>query len=162
MNPSLQRNAAIAGLDTVSNIIRQSKVIDEIYAESAEKAKTQASRELTQGFRDMRVKLYSQILEFEARLVCYFSKNKVIQAVRDLIKCDSWDKMVEDINKVDTLTRSDRQIINEEKMNEEFKILESGMQDTLHQLGGISKSIEDNFTMMRRRWEGTAFRTSDL
>jgi hypothetical protein len=97
LNPSLQRNAAIGGLDAVSNLIRQSKVIDEIYFERKAEIKTQALRALTDEFRDKRIKLYSQILEFEAQLVCYFSTNKVEQTVRDMIKYDSWDGIVENI-----------------------------------------------------------------
>lgn len=40
LNPSLQGNAAIRGLDIVSDLIRQSKVIDEIYAEKTVETST--------------------------------------------------------------------------------------------------------------------------
>jgi hypothetical protein len=149
LNPSLQRNAAIGGLDAVSNLVRQSKVIDEIYFERKAETKTQALRALTDEFRDKRIKLYSQILEFEAQLVCYFSANKVEQTVRDMIKYDSWDGMVENIQKMGELSSSDRQIIDAERMKAGFEKFDR-----------ISKSIEDGLSGLRRRWEGNVTENS--
>jgi hypothetical protein len=105
-------------------------------------------------FRDKRIKLYSQILEFEAQLVCYFSLNKVEQTVRDMIKYDSWDGMVENIKKMGHISEDDRQIIDAERMKVGFEKLESDMQDALDKLSCISKSIENEFSERRHRREG--------
>lgn len=149
MNPSQQRDAAIKGLDTVSNLIRQSKVIDEIYFEITAETKTQALRDLTGDFKKKRVELYSQILEFEARLILYFSTNKVEQTLRDMIKDDSWDARIENIRKMGELSDSDRQIIDAERMKAGFEKFDR-----------ISKSIENELSGLRRRWEGNVIQNS--
>jgi hypothetical protein len=126
------------------------------------KPKTQALQALTDDFRAKRINLYKQILEFEAQLVCYFSTSKVEQTIRDLIKYNSWDGMVEDIKKMGKLSDSDRQIIDAEKMKAGFEKLESGMQDALDELHGISKSIEAEFSTLRRREEGKLIGNSGI
>jgi hypothetical protein len=143
LNPCLERNTAIRGLDTVSDLIRRSKVIDEIYFDSKAETKTQALLALTDAFRDKRINLYSQILEFEAQLVCYFSTNKVGQILRDSIKYDSWNGKVEKIQKIGELSDSDRRIIDAKRMNAGFDKFDS-----------ISKSIGDELLELRHRWEG--------
>lgn len=164
MNPSLERNAAIEGLDTVSDLIRKSKVVDEIYAERAAEtsAKTKNLQELAEQFKAKRLNLYSQILEFEAQLVCYFSVNMVEQTLRDLIKCDSWGEIVENIQKMARLSDEDRQIIDANTMNAGFEKLDKDMESALVRLDKISKSIEDEFLEKRLRREGKVFRTSNF
>jgi hypothetical protein len=112
-------------------------------------------------FRVKRIKLYSQILEFEAQLVCYFSLNKVEQTVRDMIKYDSWDGMVENIQKMGQLSEGDRQIIDAERMKAGFEKLESGIRDALNELSCISKSIENEFSERRHQREGNVPGNSD-
>lgn len=112
-------------------------------------------------FRAKRIKLYSQILEFEAQLVCYFSLNKVEQTVRDMIKYDSWDGMVENIQKMGQLSEGDRQIIDAERTKAGFEKLESGMQDALGQLSCVSESIEKEFLERRHQREGNVPGNSD-
>jgi hypothetical protein len=112
-------------------------------------------------FRAKRIKLYSQILEFEAQLVCYFSFNKVEQTVRDMIKYDSWDGMVENIQKMGQLSEGDRQIIDAERTKAGFEKLESGMRDALNELSCISKSIENEFSERRHQREGNVPGNSD-
>jgi hypothetical protein len=94
--------------------------------------------------------------------VCYFSTNKVEQTVRDLIKYDSWDGMVENIQKMGELSDSDRQIIDTERMKAEFEKLESGMRDALDKLDSISKKIEDEFSKLHRRQEGKVIENADV
>lgn len=112
-------------------------------------------------FRVKRIKLYSQILEFEAQLVCYFSLNKVEQTVRDMIKYDSWDGMVKNIQQMGQLSEGDRQIIDAERMKAGFEKLESGMRDALKELSCISESIENEFSERRHQREGNFPGNSD-
>ena len=141
-------------------------MIDEIYFESAAKirAKTQALQQLADEFRVKRIKFYSQILEFEAQLVCYFSMSEVEQTVRDLIKYDSWCGMVENIKTMGELSDSDRQIIDAERMNAGFEKLETGMRDALDKLDKISSDIEaiySQLSMERHQQQGNVKGTSD-
>jgi len=129
-------------------------VIDEIYFEKATeiRVKSKNLQDLAEDFKKKRLKLYSQILEFEARLVCYFSSE--VKMLRDLAGWDSWDKMVKNIKTLAELTDNDRQIIDAEKMNAGITKLDTDMQDALHKLDGISKSIEDEFRKARHTREG--------
>jgi hypothetical protein len=164
LNPSLERNAAIGGLDTVSNIIRQSKVIDEIYVEKAAEmsTKTEHLQALAEAFKAKRIDLYSQIIEFEAQLVCYFSTSIVEQTLQDLIKYNSWGEMVENIKKIGTLSDEDRRIIDVQRMSAGFEKLDKDMDSALVKLDGISKSIEDEFSRKRHRREGKMLGTPSL
>jgi hypothetical protein len=50
-----------------------------------------------QGYRDTLKELYIRILKFQAKSVCYYSKNEASRLGRDIVKWDSWDSMLQDI-----------------------------------------------------------------
>jgi hypothetical protein len=48
-------------------------------------------------YRDTLKELYSRILKFEAKIVCYYSKNEASRLGRDVVKWDKWDSMLQDV-----------------------------------------------------------------
>ena len=158
----MQRKAAIEGLDAISNLIRQSKVIDEIYAEKSAETSRKAKnlQALAEEFKKKRLNLYSQILEFEAQLVCYFSDNIVEQTLQDLITHHSWGETVQDIQKMAELSDGDRRIIDAERMNAGFEKLDKDIESVLVGLDKMCKLMEGEFLMKRHRREGKMSRNS--
>jgi hypothetical protein len=48
-------------------------------------------------YRDTLKELYIRILKFQAKSVCYYSKNDASRLGRDVVKWDNWDSLLEDI-----------------------------------------------------------------
>ena len=67
-----------------------------------------------------------------------------------MIKYDSWDGMVQNIQKMGELSSSDRQIIDAERMKAGFEKFDLS-----------SRSIEEGLSELRRRWEGNVTENSD-
>lgn len=81
MNDSKQRTAAIDGLETIAQIIHRYASVEEIYLRGDEEA-------LKDDLREIIVKLYKGILEYEARAVCQFQRNTVLQLARNIVTID--------------------------------------------------------------------------
>ena len=59
--------------------------------------KTDNSSEELHEYRDTLKELYIRILKFEAKCVCYYSKNAAKRLGRDVAKWDMWDSLLQDI-----------------------------------------------------------------
>lgn len=59
--------------------------------------KTGNSSEELHEYRDILKELYIRILKFEAKCVCYYSKNAANRLGRDVAKWDMWDSLLQDI-----------------------------------------------------------------
>ncbi len=55
------------------------------------------SSEELHEYRDTLKELYVRILKFEAKCVCYYSKNQMSRLSRDVAKWDLWDSMLQDV-----------------------------------------------------------------
>lgn len=86
-NDTKQRSAAIDGLEYVSKLVRRYAEIEKIYL------RTRADFD-TQDLEASIIKLYSEVLEFEARAACQFNRNTAIQTVRNVVEADGWDSII--------------------------------------------------------------------
>ena len=95
MNDSKQRSEVIDGLEYISKTVRRYTEIEHIYLHGEEL--------MLKGDLEAAVmKLYSQILEYEARAVCQFNRRTAIQIARNVVEADSWKGTLEMIRASET------------------------------------------------------------
>ena len=111
---STQRAAAIDGLEYISQLVRRFVQIENIYFLGEGLARQD-------GLETAITKLYTQILEYEARAACQFNRKTGHQTLRNIIGADSWDSILGTIKK------------SEEECDKRRAIIDKGDQQTLMQ-----------------------------
>ncbi|CZR67570.1 uncharacterized protein PAC_17469 [Phialocephala subalpina] len=94
LNPSKQAASLATGLDYIGNLIVRSDMRQKLYERQYKVAN---SSEGLHEYRDTLKELYVRILKFEAKCVCYYSKNQVSRLSRDIAKWDMWDSLLQDV-----------------------------------------------------------------
>ena len=69
-----------------------------------------------QKFEEHLVASYSNILEFQARALCYLFKHTVIRLFNDMFKQDGWDGLLKDIQESENSIRNFTTLIDREEM----------------------------------------------
>jgi hypothetical protein len=59
-----------------------------------------------QEYRDTLKELYVRVLKFQARAICYFSKQHIFRQGLDLVRWDDWDSLAGDISKQEDVFKS--------------------------------------------------------
>ena len=93
LNPSKQAASLATGLSYIGNLIVRSDMRQDLYERQYDTNSGNKQHE----YRETLKELYSRILKFEAKSVCYFSKNEASRLGRDAVKWDKWDSMLEEI-----------------------------------------------------------------
>ena len=90
LNPSLENEAAIRGLDYIANLMIVYRWQEKAYLGDDD-------HDAVSDFQDSTKRLYSKILEFEATLLVYMHRNLSERWVRGVIKADDWTSRLEHI-----------------------------------------------------------------
>lgn len=80
-------------LDEIGNLIVRSDMRQKLY----ERRYDANSGDQLHEYRDTLKELYIRILKFQAKSVCYHSKNATTQLGRDIVRWDDWDSMLQAI-----------------------------------------------------------------
>ena len=70
------------------------------------------------------IKLYSQILEYEARAICQFNRNVAFQFARNLVKADSWKDILSSIHDSESACDKILKVLDAQDGRERFGRLE--------------------------------------
>ncbi|KAF8858648.1 hypothetical protein BDZ45DRAFT_590819 [Acephala macrosclerotiorum] len=95
-NPKQQYEDATEGLLRIPLLIRRYEVLESVYRHR----EGEGSR-LREDFTEQVKKLYSCILQFQARAVCQWSRSTIQQYTRDVFKADDWAKLTREIQHLD-------------------------------------------------------------
>lgn len=90
VNDTKQRSAAIEGLEYISQLVRRYTEIEHIYLQEEEPA-------LRNDLDNAIMKLYRQVLEYQARAACQFNRNTIFQIARNIVGADSWESILDNI-----------------------------------------------------------------
>ena len=95
MKPDQQHQAATAALADVSNLILQYRVIETTFWDRDQhlQARDSGTAKLSADIETKIVNFYSQILEFQIRLACYYSHSSPSRYFKDLFTSDNWQEM---------------------------------------------------------------------
>ncbi|KAB8360739.1 hypothetical protein FH972_024474 [Carpinus fangiana] len=97
LNPSQQRSDVLSGAQEVNDVLCRYRLRHATISKSND-AKAQ---EAWVAYFKNAVKLYTLILEFQARAVCQFSRHRIAQYGRDVFKADDWSGLSSSITTMD-------------------------------------------------------------
>ena len=122
MNDNKQRTDAIDGLESVSKVVSRYTHIENIYCDGGD---TTMERALESSI----IKLYSQILEYEARATCQFNRNTAFQFARNLVKADSWKDILSSIHDSETACDKILKVLDAQDGRDRFGRLEHSLKE---------------------------------
>ncbi|KAJ5490400.1 hypothetical protein N7453_011225 [Penicillium expansum] len=127
----------------ISQIIYQLNVIERRYLcrEYNLSVLNEQGDKFVDGLEAAFLKLYMQILEFEARAVCHLTKNSITRALNDMFLVDSWGSMMSGIKESEAMCQSFIRVIDSEKLH-------TGMEESKSQLHDIRKDTRETQTMI--------------
>ncbi|OAL17683.1 hypothetical protein AYO22_11398 [Fonsecaea multimorphosa] len=117
-----EHNAALLkGLKSTSALICRLPIMEDVYLPtepwSARPAHFDAFQE---KFEESLTTLYSLVLEFQARALCYLKRVWAAQVLRDMAKLDTWEGLLMSIEKSEDALRSYTQLLDAEEMKRRF------------------------------------------
>ncbi|KAI9862582.1 MAG: hypothetical protein M1813_004434, partial [Trichoglossum hirsutum] len=113
-----QHGTLLKGLESTSELIYRLPVMEDLYRSRANlpSLDPKHSTPFQQKFEKHLTALYSKILEFQARALCYLWKHRVTRFFNDMFKQDGWDELLRDIQESENSTRSFTDLIDREEM----------------------------------------------
>ena len=85
------------------------------------------------------VKLYSQILEYEARAACQFNRNTALQIARNIVEADSWEAILKGVKESETACDQLMRIIDVKDQRASMKQLETKLKKQNHEVDKLLK-----------------------
>jgi ankyrin repeat domain-containing protein 50 len=133
VNDSKQRAAAIDGLEYISKLVRRYAEIELIYFQGEQFA-------LQGDLEAVVVKLYSLVLEYEARAACQFNRNTALQIVRNIVEADSWEAILGRVKESETACDQLMRIIDGKGQRASMKQLEAKLEKQNHEVDKLLKA----------------------
>jgi hypothetical protein len=131
LNPNTQYKQAVVGLLEIPLVIRRYEVLETVYRNGQ-----YGRNQLKEDFEDRVIKLYTTILQYQARAVCQWSRSSVHQYVRDAFKFDGWSTLYSNIQSLDSSCKEIAQALDAgtwettlEKQNDKLQHMLSGWYD---------------------------------
>ena len=153
LNPTSQNLALLDGLDYISTLIARFTVVERTYRQQVSSQKVTAERyqmsELEYSFELQLTKLYSQILAYQARVVCQLPRNALVRYGRDVLKVDGWSTMLAEIKTTESNCSAMSDLFNTERVDAAWKEQESRMDE-------LSRSYEEHSHILRQTTEQLA------
>ena len=162
--------ALAQGLDQISDIICRYTVIEQTYhtqtAETSATSFSAHSRELGYSLETHITKLYSQILQYQVRVVCQLLRPAVVQFGRDVLKIDDWATLLLEIKETDLVCKGFFSVIDSRRLQHGFYEqarrreqlyleLQSNLELLLQATENNAKDVKDNWQEQKH------FRRSD-
>jgi hypothetical protein len=139
LNPIEQYNSLVEGLDRISDIICRFTVIERLYRQPGVQI---LSADMVASFEAKATKLYSQVLKYQAQVVCR-SQLAVVQIGRDMFKFDGWDKLLDGIVKAEEECRRPTEVIDAAMLHKAFKDMYSHQNELLEAFESQRGSLEN-------------------
>ena len=138
----------------ISNLIAQSSLREELYTRRYESENSDGEdnplRESHSLYKETLKKLYVQIMKFQATSICYYSKNSAFRIGLDMVKWNSWDSLLSDIQIQETAFSAINELWKDRKYDEECEALIKRHQESMNTLNtistdvsGLRKAVED-------------------
>ena len=114
INPSTQQKALLEGVDYISSLVVRFTTIERLYRQQGFGPKSLLDQdnfeELNRTFEGELTKLYTQILKYQAQVVCQMGRHTFIRNGRDIFKLDDWSTLLDDIKKEWLLVQGSRKL----------------------------------------------------
>ena len=137
LNPEIQKKALVEGLDYVSSLIVRFTTIEQLYHQQDPRARSLLDKEnleeLNRSFEAQLTRLYSQILTYQAQVVCQMCRRTFIRSGRDILKLDDWSTSLEDIKKAEAACTGISQVVGWEKLEATLEDVCRKLDHSLHE-----------------------------
>ena len=135
LNPTSQQKALIEGLDYISSLIVRFTVIERVYRQQEPESSTALSssglNELNTLFETQVTKLYSQVLGYQAQVVCQLRRSTLVRFGRDVFKADDWATQLTEIKQSETACQYTSHVVHAERLDTALKEQERRMRELL-------------------------------
>ncbi|KAH0565359.1 hypothetical protein GP486_001242 [Trichoglossum hirsutum] len=144
VNPVEQLRALLEGLDYISALICRFIVVERVYRTRAgiSSLRPEEATRLEIEFEAAVARLYSQVLEFQARALCHLSRHPVTRFFNDMFKADGWDTLLVEMRKSELTCRGFTQLIDSEK-------LQTGIEEQKSRMEGLQQTTTDILTVLK-------------
>ncbi|CZR56422.1 uncharacterized protein PAC_06310 [Phialocephala subalpina] len=146
LNPSEQAASMVKVMEDISNLIVRCSMREDLYTRRLESTNSFDWK----GYRDTLQELYTRILKFQAKSICYLTENGFFRKGRDLIKWDDWDSMHETVMKQEDIFQAVYEIWKDgiylresEALVERHKEIMDVNNNISSNVSGLKKAIED-------------------
>ena len=152
LNPTSQNKALVDGLDYISTLIARFTVMERTYQQYKSTRSTSFDSmdmtDLDRSFELQVTKLYSQVLAYQARVVCQLPRNALMRYGRDVLKADDWSAMLADIKTTESNCSALYEIVNAEKLDDAWKVQETRMDKLFHSQEEHYRSVQQKTERM--------------
>ena len=125
LNPSIQHKALDEGLGYISDLVCRLTVIERIYMQQKvsrpDSSCPEDIKRLRQSFEVRVTTLYSEILEYQVRVVCH-PDHKLVKLGRGIIAADGWVELLVEIKKSEVSCGDFTQVLDKEVLDHAFKV----------------------------------------
>jgi len=125
LNPSIQHKALEEGLGYISDLVCRLTVIERIYMQQKvsrpDSSCPEDIKRLRQSFEVRVTTLYSEILEYQVRVVCH-PDHKLVKLGRGIIAADGWVELLVEIKKSEVSCGDFTQVLDKEVLDHAFKV----------------------------------------
>ena len=115
-NDNKQRSVSMDGLEYIAKLIRRYAEIERLFL-------SQPSR-LHDDLQETIIKLYTAVLEYQARASCQFSRKTIHQTLRNMFAADGWQDILTTMKDLETAAEIVMRIIDTEDRNKRTERLE--------------------------------------
>ena len=137
LNPGIQKKALVEGLDYISSLIVRFTTIERLYHQQRPRPRSlldqKDSEELNRSFEAQLTQLYSQILSYQAQVVCQMRRPTFIRSGRDILNLDDWSILLEDIKKAEAACSGISQVVSWEKLEATLEEVSRKLDLSLHE-----------------------------
>ena len=103
MNDSEQGGVLLSGLEMITDLVARHRIVDEHLTRDPRPDSSDLDSDVE--YRKILIKLYTKVLEFQAKAACYLSRGTLIRFARNIPKIDDWATLQSSIVRIDTECR---------------------------------------------------------
>ncbi|EXF80835.1 hypothetical protein CFIO01_01206 [Colletotrichum fioriniae PJ7] len=152
VRPIEQREHILRGLELTSSLICRYFAMEQVYRSRArlESLSAESARKLELDLEQNLINLYTNIIEFQARALCYLHRSRSTRFIRDMFRGNTWKDLIEEIERLDANCRAVANLITDEKI---LTFLESHSTNVEQAIINVNAPQTVSFNLMRRRTE---------
>ena len=100
LNDSQQGEALLSGLEMITDLVARHRIIDEQLSQGSPSSGSHLESEAE--YQRILTRLYTKVLEFQAKAACYLSHGTLTRFARNIPKVDDWRTLQSSIVQIET------------------------------------------------------------
>ncbi|KAL7801825.1 hypothetical protein V8C43DRAFT_324724 [Trichoderma afarasin] len=138
-----QKGAMLKGFNLIGDIQMYWRIYEETYLLSLNRL----------SYEQHLAKLYSVIIEYQARVLCHLSRRQLSREWNDIISPDEWDKKIQEIQRLDEECRNTLHVANADQIERDWKEQLIEMQESRGFLDEIRNTILESGAEVQSKYK---------